>query len=168
MNKNEAIEWIKALGVSVILAAFLVMFARPTIVYGDSMNQTLQHKDILLTNQAYYKVKDFTYGDIIVFKSIENTNYIKRVIGVGGDVVKILNGVVYINDVELIEEYIFEDDYLSSDLEVIVPEGKVFVLGDNRNDSKDSRHWAVGLVDESIIVGRAYVRLFPFKNIGSI
>lgn len=168
MNKKEILEWVKAIGFSVLVASILIIFARPTVVYGDSMNYTLKHRDILLTNQMYYKINDFSYGDIIVFKSKENKNYIKRVIGIEGDTINITNGEVYINGILLQEDYTFEEDQTSSDLEVKVPVGKVFVLGDNRNNSTDSRHYSVGLVDESIVLGKAYLRLFPFNKVGSI
>jgi len=168
MNKKEVIEWTKAIGFSLGFATLLILFARPTVVYGNSMNETLKNMDILLTNQVQYRVKDFERGDIIVFKSIENTNYIKRIVGVAGDTVKIVDGKVYINGLMLEEDYISEVDYTSEDLEVFIPEGKVFVLGDNRNNSTDSRHWTVGLVDEFVILGKSYVRLYPFNKVGSI
>lgn len=168
MNKKEVMEWIKSIAFSMLFGLLLILFARPTIVYGDSMNNTLKDLDILLTNQSYYRVNEFSYGDIIVFKSPENTNYIKRVIGVAGDQVTINKGKVFINGRLLDETYILEEDYVSMDLEVVVPKGKVFVLGDNRNNSKDSRHKDIGLLDKSVILGKAYLRLFPFSEIGSI
>ena len=89
---------------------------------------------------------------------------IKRVIGVGGDTVKIKNSKVYVNDEELNEPYI-HDEITEGDVDTIVPEGSVFVLGDNREISLDSRYDNVGFINESDILGKVFVRLYPFNRI---
>lgn len=167
--KKEIIEWIKTICTSLLISLVIITFARPTIVDGHSMNPTLKHYDILLMNQLLYKTKDPAHGDVIIFKlESEGRNLVKRVIGIEGDLVEIKDGRVFVNGIELEEDYILETDISSKDLTLVVPEGKFFVLGDNRNGSKDSRSIDVGPVDEDIILGKAYFRLFPFTKIGVI
>lgn len=114
----------------------------------------------------------------MVFKSKEpmekdllgrNKNYIKRIIAIAGDHVAIKDGTVYVNGTALQEDYVLPvKDTLSSDMELVVPEGKVFVMGDNRNGSKDSRSTEVGPVDYHTIIGKAYFRLYPLSKLGPI
>ena len=113
-------------------------------------------------------------GDIIVFKSdLEatdgtNKDLVKRVIGVEGDKVVITNGQVYVNDKVLNEPYLSEGMDTEGEMEVTVPKGKLFVLGDNREVSLDSRYDKVGLVDVSDVEGKVFVRLYPFNDISFI
>lgn len=167
--KEEIIDWIKTIIVGLLMGLVLITFAQPTIVNGDSMNPTLNSGDVLLGNRFVYKVKDLNRGDIIVFEfEQEEKNFIKRVIGVEGDTVEIKNGIVYVNDLALEEPYLDDIDITSSNLKVEVPKGTVFAVGDNRNNSKDSRYSEVGPVDKSLILGKAYFRLYPFSKIGIV
>lgn len=110
------------------------------------------------------------YGDVVVFKShltMENgkeKDLVKRVIGVGGDHVVILDGKVYINDKELTESYI-NGDYTDGIIDEIVPQGHIFAMGDNRPNSRDSRDPSVGMIPKDDIVGKVFIRLFPFNQI---
>ncbi len=166
--KKEIIEWVKTIMCSLLIALIITTFASPTIVNGISMAPTLDNYDLLLINKLAYKDKNIVRGDIIVFKfEEENKNLIKRVIGVEGDTVEINKGIVSVNGIELTEKYIDFEDISSKDLKIVVPKDSIFVLGDNRNDSRDSRNVEIGTVAEDTILGKAYFRLFPFSKIGN-
>lgn len=169
---KEILEWIKTIGLSVVLALFITTFiARPTLVQQQSMYPTLNSNDYLMLNKISYRFHKPERGDIIVFKSSLKTkdgkakNLIKRVIGQEGDKVVITNGMVFINGEELKEDYI-NGNSTPGDIEVVVPENNVFVMGDNRPGSLDSRK--LGTIKNNKIEGKAFVRLFPFNKIGRV
>jgi signal peptidase I len=132
-------------------------------VLNISMLPTLQPNEFLMINKLAYRFSDVERGDIIVFHYPQNPveDYIKRVIGIPGDTVSVMEGVVYVNGQALDEPYIAAPPTYTGQWSV--PEGEVFVLGDNRNQSSDSHHW--GDVPLQNIVGRALVVYWPFKNI---
>jgi len=172
MMKNEIIEWIKTIILSLIIALVITTFVKPTIVKNYSMSPTLEENDFLIINRFLYKRSVPTKGDIIVFESNlktdngkDNKLLIKRVIGVPGDKIVINEGQVYVNDTLLEEDYM-PSVYTEGDIDMIVPENKVFVMGDNRGNSLDSRDDILGLVDFDVVMGKAFVRLFPFDKIG--
>ena len=167
-------NWIKVFGLAIILAFVITLFIKPTLVRGDSMVPTLHENDYLIINRMVYRMGEPKNGDIIVFKSdLEatdgtNKDLVKRVIGVEGDKVVITNGQVYVNDKLLDEPYLSEGMDTEGEMEVTVPKGKLFVLGDNREVSLDSRYDKVGLVDVSDVEGKVFVRLYPFNDISFI
>lgn len=169
--KNEIIEWIKTIILSLVIALIITTFVKPTIVKNYSMSPTLQENDFLIINRFLYKRSAPKRGDIVVFQSNLKTDngkdklLIKRVIAVPGDEIIIKEGQVYVNGTMLEEDYIPET-YTEGDVNTIVPENKVFVMGDNRGNSLDSRDEILGLVDFDVIMGKAFVRLFPFNKIG--
>lgn len=157
----------------VVLACYLIInfLGQRTIVVGDSMQNTLFDGDNLIVDKISYVFKDPERFDIVVFpcKSNENTLYIKRIIGLPGEKVQIdSKGNIYINDILLEENYgkevmiyaglASEPIYLGAD--------EYFVLGDNRNNSEDSRFSNVGVVDSEDIVGKAFIRIYPFADFG--
>ncbi len=168
-KKKSAFEW-----VSSVMAAFVVIFLiftfafRVVQVSGTSMLQTLNDKDWLLVSHTQNDIKQ---GDIVVATppTYENGPVIKRVIGVEGDEIYIdfLKGIVYVNGQALDEPYTNTLTNLSYDVTfpVTVPKGCVFVMGDNRNGSLDSRSTQIGFVDEEYILGRVILRVFPFEKI---
>ena len=153
-------------------------FYTPVLVDGDSMEPTLHNGDYLFLN-VYSDIDNF---DIVVFpppdEEDEDTRYIKRVIGVPGDTIEYHSDILYINGEEVEENFLDYSvegkDYYSSgnfSLQSLlgieeVPEGKYFVLGDNRLNSRDSRSF--GLVDEEVILGKVAFRYWPFENIGFV
>ncbi len=169
--KDEIVEWIKTIILSLVIALVITTFVKPTIVKNYSMSPTLEENDFLLINRFLYKRTEPKKGDIVVFKSnlkTENGNdklLIKRVIAVPGDKLLINDGQVFVNDVLLEEDYI-PGVYTNGYIDTVIPEGKVFVMGDNRGNSLDSRDPSLGLVDFDAIMGKAFVRLFPFNKIG--
>ena len=169
--KKEIFEWIKVFALAIVFAFIITQFIKPTLVRGDSMYSTLEEGDYLIINRMSYKFKEPEHGDIIVFESDlkqgdgSSKDLVKRVIGVGGDKVKIENNKVYVNDEELNEPYI-HNEITEGDIDTVVPDGAVFVLGDNREISLDSRYDSVGFISKSDILGKVFVRLYPFNKIG--
>lgn len=171
--KKEIIDWIKTIAISLVLAFLIVQVIKPTIVSGESMYPTLNDRDYLILNRLSYKFGEIERGDIIVFKTNlkqdngKEKDLIKRVIAIPGDHLVIENSKVYIND-ELIDEPYIHNAYTSGDIDIVIPENKIFAMGDNRENSKDSRSEDVGLIDENDILGEVMVRLLPISNIGTV
>ena len=172
--KNSIIEWVKVFGLAIVLAFVITLFIKPTLVSGDSMLPTIHENDYLIINKIGYKIGEPKNGDVIVFKSDLEKNdgttkdLVKRIIGVAGDKVVIKDGKVYLNDKLLDETYLSEGMDTTGDVDIVVPEGKLFVLGDNREVSLDSRYEQVGLVDVNDVEGKVLVRLYPFNDISLI
>ncbi|WP_438446811.1 signal peptidase I [Gorillibacterium sp. sgz5001074] len=175
--KNEVWEWAKAL----LIAAVLVLLIRwlifaPFIVDGPSMEPNFHTGERLIVNKIIYNIRKPERGEVIVFHAPAGIDYIKRVIALPGEKVKVENNKVYINGEELKEPYIqaaVEERakngqiYNSPGLaETTVPEGAVFVMGDNRPNSADSRMNNVGAIPYDKIVGRADIRFWPLNKIG--
>jgi len=171
---KEVVEWVKTVVLSVVIALVITTFVKPTIVKQDSMNPTLNEFDFLIINRLLYKQSEPQNGDIVVFKSNLPTSYgqskllIKRIIAIPGDTILISDGRVYLNEVPLNEEYIIKPYSIGKDIEGIpvkIPSGKVFVMGDNRPNSRDSRDHDIFLVDIKDIIGNVVVRLYPINDI---
>ena len=136
------------------------------------MEPNFYQGDYVITfKQAYRFSGEPTRGDIIVFHSTlkdedgNDKNLIKRIIATGGDTVSIVDGYVYVNGEKIDEPYVMEQGVSGEMEETTVPEGKLFCCGDNREVSRDSREDEVGFVDESDVVGKVIIRLFPFNKI---
>ena len=172
-NRRDIYEWIQCLITALIICVVLfVFFIRVIDVYGTSMNPTLQNGDKMLVSDLFYKPKA---GDVVVFKKDSydpNKALVKRVIATEGQEVNMDfdKGIVYVDGVPIEEDYIAELTYTKLDFigPKEVPEGCVFVMGDNRNMSTDSRKAEIGMVDERLILGRAYAVIFPINQIGWI
>ena len=168
---KELLGWIRDILIAVAIAAVILAFFKPIIIQQQSMEPNFYSGDYVITSrQAYNLFGDPQRGDIIVFKSDlytdegEAKNLIKRIIGLPGDTVEIIDGEVYLNGEMLNEEYIKEPG-LSGEMEAVtVPEGELFVMGDNRRVSQDSRSGAVGTISQDTIVGKVVVRVYPFSQ----
>lgn len=164
---REAYEWVQALVCSVLAVVMIFTFVIRLIgVDGHSMVPTLQNGDrLLVLNSMLYD--DYKYGDIVVLRkeSFLTEPIVKRVIATEGQTVDIdfANGIVYVDGVALEEDYINDLTYTDEGTEfpLTVPEGSIFVMGDNRNRSDDSRNSALGTVDTRYVIGRAVFLLFP-------
>lgn len=176
-NKTLAKEvgtWIGEIAIAVLFALVLVYFVgyRADVV-GPSMLGTLAEGDEVLVNRFVYKLTQPKTNDIVVFFPNGNEKshlYIKRVIGVPGDTVQIKNGTVYVNGKvfdEKIEAASIEHAELAED-EIEVGEDEFFVLGDNRNNSEDSRYANIGNVKKEYIVGKAWFIVSPLKDFGFV
>ena len=156
------------------LTYFIITFVgQRTVVSGSSMETTLSDGDNLIVDKLSYRFRDPERFDIIVFpyKYEENTFYIKRIIGMPGETIQIIDGYVYING-EILESDIYGNEVMeyaslaSSPIEL--GEEEYFVLGDNRNHSSDSRDPSVGVLTREDLIGRAWVRIYPFSEMGVI
>ncbi len=170
---KKIIERIKEPMLAVLTASLIISFIVghvkiPTI----SMEKTIMPGDHLLINRIPFYYRDPIRGEIVVFK-YERDDLIKRVVGLPGDIIDIKNGKLYINGEVLDESSYLEEGTLTyikttSDIEFpyTVPEGKYFMLGDNRSSSKDSR--VFGSVGREVIYAKALLRIYPFENIGKV
>jgi signal peptidase I len=171
-------EIFETVGLALILFLAINLISARVRVEGFSMVPTLKNGEYVLISRLSYKLGDFQRGDIIVFRppmypdaplwqrifglpiDDDYEDYIKRIIGLPGETVRIANGTVYINSVKLVESYIAAPPDYSS--EWTVPAGQLFVLGDNRNNSADSHAW--GFLPEGNVLGKALVVYWPFTD----
>ena len=165
---RDLYEWIQSLVGSVLVVVAIFTFGiRMLGVDGHSMLNTLQHGDrLMVVNPIFYH--DYKYGDIVILRKtgvFDNEPIVKRVIATGGQTVDIdfSEGVVYVDGEALEEDYIREPTYTAEGTEfpLTVPEGSIFVMGDNRNGSSDSRDYRLGTVDTRYVIGKAAFLLFP-------
>jgi len=173
--KKEIIEWVKDIAVAVIIAMLILQFIMPTIVKEHSMENTLIANDyVFVSKKAYTWFGSPQRGDIIVFQSdltlSDGTNklLIKRIIGLPGDKLSITGGVVYLNGEALDEPYTKDGYTLTEMAEITVPEGSLFCMGDNRQNSADSRDSRIGCVELERVKGKAVLRIFPLNKFGGL
>lgn len=179
MSKKQPNVWIEGLqtvGLSIFLALGMRQFvAEARYIPTGSMEPTLQINDRLMIEKISYRLNPPQQGDIVVFRPTEgllqvapdqhNAAFIKRVIGVPGDTVQVMNGQVLVNGIAIEEDYIkAAPDYQWGPN--IVPEASYLVLGDNRNNSLDSHIW--GYVPQDNIIGRAAIRIWPIDRMGGL
>jgi len=152
------------------LVLFVTSFIiRHSVVVGGSMENTLYEGERLLISDLFYTPD---YDDIIVFEDFstnEKGAIVKRIIGLPGDTIEIKDGYIYRNGKMLLEKYVLidDEDYEYEDMpSVTVPEGQLFVLGDHRNKSDDSRRF--GTIDEDSVLGRVLLRFYPFSRFGTV
>lgn len=160
--------------VVLVLTLLVVRYVgQRTVVMGHSMEPTLSDQDNLLVDKLSYRLHDPKRFDVVVFpyQYADKTYFIKRIIGLPGETVRIDDtGSIYINDGLLMEAYgkeVIEDPGLARD-GIILGADEYFVLGDNRNDSSDSRFVSVGNIKGSQIIGKAFLRIYPFSAFGRI
>ena len=156
----------------VLLGTWLIItfVGQRTHVSGESMENTLDNGDQLIVDKITYRFQDPERFDIIVFPFHykENTYYIKRIIGLPGETVQIADGTIYINGEVLEESYgreVMQDPGIAAE-PITLGEDEYFVLGDNRNQSSDSRDPSVGLIHRDEIIGRAWLRIWPLNSFG--
>ena len=158
---------------SIFVVVYLFLM-QPHQVKGSSMFPTFKDGEYVLTDKVTYRTRLPTYGDVVVFKAPinENFDFIKRVIGIPGDRVMVTGGKAYVNGKSLPETYLPPEyttspgQFLQNGVEYTVPVGAVFVMGDNRDHSSDSRDW--GPVPDQNIIGRAFFRYWPANKAGII
>ena len=163
-------RWVRDILISLVVSAFFIVFLyQPVKVEGTSMMPTLEDQERVFINKFVYRLEPIRRGDVVVFRYPRDTSksYIKRVIGLPGDHVRIDNGLVYVNGNLTAEDYVpsnYED--VRSYAETVVPSHSYFVLGDHRNLSNDSRDF--GPVDETYIYGKAVFGYWPVAKLGKL
>ncbi|MCA0149031.1 MULTISPECIES: signal peptidase I [Rossellomorea] len=174
--KREGLEWIKALGIGLIIFIIIRTFLFSNyVVEGESMMPTLQDGNKLVVNKIGYHIGELDRFDVVVFHANEKEDYVKRIIGLPGDKIVYKDDKLYVNGKYYPEPYLekFKQEYIGSKLtgdftlqeitgEKTVPKGKIFVLGDNRRGSMDSRYF--GFVDREQIVGKVDLRYWPINE----
>lgn len=175
--KKEIFSWLRHIGLAVIITLTIIDFVGQfTIVLGNSMNPTLQNNDIVVIEKITRHFGQLKQGDVVILKIPEllsdgKTYAVKRIIAMGGQRISIREGSVYVNEVKLEEPYINGEETLITPGvhdDMTVPEGYIYVLGDNRipNASRDSRTF--GPVEAEKVVGRVVFRLFPISEMGVV
>lgn len=163
---EEIRDWVISIGAALIIALVIRTFVVELyLVSGPSMRPTLQNAERLVVNKFIYNFRAPERGEILVFKypKDQSRDFIKRVIAVPGDTVEIKDGKVFVNQQLMNEPYILSKtrgDYPMT----TIPEGHVFVMGDNRNNSEDSRFDDVGFVPYNLIKGKAMMVFWPFDE----
>ncbi|MDD3532154.1 MAG: signal peptidase I [Candidatus Shapirobacteria bacterium] len=168
--------------ITLVLAAFVLVYLflfRPHQVNGMSMYPSFHDKDFILSERISYRFREPKRGEIVVFKAPPTEvcaaiecEYIKRVVALSGEAVKVKDGTVFINGQPLVEEYLPDEtvtsagDFLHEDEEKVVPQDYFLFLGDNRGGSRDGRDF--GFIAKEDIVGRAIFRYWPLLGFGSV
>lgn len=184
---RSAIEWVAVVVGAVVVALLVRTFLFTTFwIPSGSMEPTLsgERRDRVIVNRLSYKLHDVNRGDIIVFEVPDGeplmqvdgqqvNDLIKRVVGLPGETVELRDGEVYVDGEVLDEPYLPEGTTTEpcppeNETTFEIPEDSVFVMGDNRDRSRDARCWTVHSVEESAIVGRAFVRFWPLSELGGI
>lgn len=170
-NLGEEIkDWIISILIAVVLAFFIRYFiVELYMVEGPSMRPTMQNSERLVVNKFIYRFKAPERGDVLVFRYPRDPSrdFIKRVIAVAGDSIEIKDGRVFVNGQLMNEPYILEKTRGSYSL-ATVPEGHIFVMGDNRNNSEDSRFRDVGFVPLELVKGKAVLVFWPLDHIKAL
>ncbi|PWJ51023.1 signal peptidase I [Faecalicatena contorta] len=170
---RELFGWIVYILIIVGLTYLIITFVgQRTRVSGSSMETTLSDGDNLIVDKISYRFGEPKRYEIIVFpyQYEENTYYIKRIIGLPGETVQVMDGDVYINGQKLDENYgneAMQDSGIAGE-PITLGEDEYFVLGDNRNHSADSRDDSVGVLHREDLLGRAWIRIWPFNKFGVI
>lgn len=169
---KEIAVWIVEILMTIAAAIIMVSFFGFRVsVIGPSMSPTLESGEKVLVNRFVYKLFDPKQNDLIVFQPNGNEKshyYVKRVIALPGDTVQIKDGKVYVNGEVLAESVETEkiENAMMAENEIVVGEDEYFVLGDNRNNSEDSRYASIGNVKKDHITGEAWMVVYPFDRIG--
>ncbi len=159
---TEIWDWTRSILIAIVLALFIRLFLFEVfVVEGRSMFPTLLETERLMVNKLVYRIDEPKLGDIVVFEFEPGRDFIKRVIGLEGDIIEIINGRVYINGNLLDEPYLLESLDLYDYGPVEVPPGYLFLLGDYRQNSMDSRDPRVGFISEEDLKGRAFFIFWP-------
>ncbi|MFC0522211.1 signal peptidase I [Pontibacillus salicampi] len=163
--RKEAWEWLKAIAIAFILAFVIRNFVFATsIVEGTSMDPTLEDGERVMYNKMIYMVGEPERGDIVIIQR-PSKNYVKRVVGLPGDTIQVKEHQLYVNGQRVKEDYLNQHAIQqTSDFPPrSIPEGHYFVMGDNRDISKDSRN-GLGLVKREEMIGRSELVIYPFED----
>lgn len=168
------VGWIVYIAIIVGLTYLIITYVgQRTRVSGSSMETTLSDGDNLIVDKISYRFKEPERYDIIVFpyKYEPNTYYIKRIIGLPGETIQVIDGCTYIDGEKLTSD-VYGAEIMDAagiaEKQIVLGQDEYFVLGDNRNHSSDSRDSSVGVLEREDLMGRAWVRIYPFDRVGVI
>ena len=165
---------ITQVGIALLIGVLILQVIKPIVVSGHSMEPTLHGNDFIFLNKKAYLFHEPEHGDIVVLHSAlkredgQEKLLVKRIVGLPGDRIAIREGKVIRNGVTIEEAYTLDGFTTGSLEETKVPQGCVFVLGDNRQDSADSRDSRVGFLSLDQVVGKAVLRVFPLTDFGTL
>jgi signal peptidase I len=166
---KEVKEWVVSIVIAAIVTIAIKQFLFDIIqVSGTSMLPTLHNRDRVAVEKISLKSNKIKRGEIVIFDPGDKGRgiYIKRVIGIPGDTVEIVGGLVYVNGKQIKEDYLKPGTYTEGEIKQQIPEGEIFVLGDNREVSEDSRY--IGPIPIENLKGHATFRIFPFNQMGKV
>ena len=173
--QDTASDWLVSIIVAVALAFCIRTFlVEPYMVSGNSMYPSLHNRERLVVDKLSYFFSEPVKGEIVVFRfpKDQSRDFIKRVIATGGDTIEMRSGKVMVNGHQVEEDYIWKEDpkgkNLSDFRKTVVPNGTIFVLGDNRNNSEDSRFKDVDFVPLKLVKGRALAAFWPLDRVRKI
>lgn len=152
----------------VIVIPIRMFIAQPFVVSGDSMYPTFHDGEYLIVDEISYNLGDPSRGDVVIFRYPKDPKrfFIKRIVGMPNEKIEMNNGQIIIKNKENPNGFILNESYISEDWSTTgtytTEDKEYFVMGDNRNRSSDSRFW--GILPDDLLIGRAYLRLLPFKN----
>ena len=168
----ELYDWLQCIVIAIVVGILCFIFvARVITVEGDSMYPTLENGDMVLTQVCAYEQPQ--RGDIVIINAphFDEEPLVKRVIGIEGDIVEVFDdGSVYVNGEQIDEAYVNESvfDGGSTEYPCYIGEGEVFVMGDNRNYSADSRMRSLGVLSTEDVIGKVFFRMWPIGSFGGI
>ena len=169
---RSILEWVFSIAIAVIIFLLIDNFVlKSARVYGGSMEPTYVHHDRVIVNRFIYNFVEPQLGDVIAFPYAADPSqqYIKRIIGMPGDIMDMHDGFMYRNGVKLDDDFSMEPAFQHNvDFPIQVEEGRFFVMGDNRQISEDSRFYAVGNIPKEDILGRVDFRWFPLNRFGFV
>lgn len=164
-GRSEAWEWLKTILIAIILALLIrASLLEVFMVQGQSMLPTLHNRERLIVSKVQYHLRQPRRGEIVVFEAVGDRDFIKRVIGVAGDEVRADRWGVWVNGRLLDEGYVLEQARGEFG-PVTVPPGTILVMGDNRNNSVDSRHPSIGFVPLELLKGKAMLVFWPLQDV---
>ena len=173
--RKSIIEWVVVGVGAVLLALFIRTFLLQAFwIPSPSMRETLIEGDRILVNKVNYRFTDIDRFDVVVFSNpdvaSESKELVKRVIGLPGETVELVDGEVFIDGTSIGPESYIYDEAINDDNfgPMTVPERSYFVLGDNRSNSSDSRAPSVGMISEDLVQGKAFIKFWPFSRIGRV
>lgn len=173
--RGYILDWVIDIAIAAVIVYIITTFAFQNMyVIGNSMMPTLKHGETVLINKLTYRKNEPDRHDIVAFRhkdsSNKEINIVKRIIGIPGDTIELIENTIYLNNKKIeyfIEEHNQEDLDKIGNMEypIVVPDNTYFVLGDNKYNSIDSRYQEIGMISSSELVGKIFVRIWPFWKI---
>ena len=164
-KKKKIFNWINSLIIALVLVVFVkILMFTPFVISGPSMAEALIDNERVIVNKVTYKLHEYKTGDIVVFSNDQEQDLVKRIIGVSGDTVEFKDNELYVNEKLVVEPYINSETANFGPIQI--SNGELFVMGDNRDNSNDSRYW--GTVPDDLVVGKAFAIWMHWESLASL